>query len=282
MESKHFGVIGHPITHSLSPIMHEAAFKKLGLPHTYKRFDVPDAWVSDFLEKDVLEKRLSGINVTIPHKQKVMPLLDKLSREAEVIGAVNTITFGGKTVGYNTDGIGFVRNLEENKVSVKDNTFLVLGTGGAGRAITFQLTLEGGYVTIADKMTDRAGDLRDSVLDKLGVDIPIIECNPKSIVEALEGIEVLVNATPVGMHPNVNASVVSAESIPDNTVVADIVYNPLETKLRREAKARGLKTVSGVGMLVHQGAEALRIWLGVEPPIKEMTEAVAGALGETG
>lgn len=278
MGPKRFAVIGHPIGHSLSPLMHNEAFRVLNLPHTYDKFDVLPEWVRDFVRKDAMKKGLAGINVTIPHKQSVIPHLDAISKEAELIGAVNTIKFGERIEGYNTDGMGFIRTLLGESVEVKDNTFLVIGAGGAGRAITFQTTLEGGLVTLASEFRQDAEKLSKSVLDKLDVDVPVIGCKPGDITEALEDVSVLVNATPVGMRPKVNESVIPAKIIPEDTVVVDIVYNPVETKLLREAAARGLKTISGVGMLVHQGAESERIWLGIEPPVKEMKAAVLKAL----
>jgi shikimate dehydrogenase len=282
MDARKFGVIGHPIEHSLSPLMHAASFKALGLPHTYEKFDVLPERVGDFIKKDAKEKDLSGINVTIPHKQNVIKHLDAVSREAELIGAVNTIKFGKKIEGYNTDGIGFVGSLHDESVGVRDNTFLVVGAGGAGRAITFQIALEGGYVTLASEFREDAENLSRSVLDKLDVEVPVITCTPEDISAALEDAAVLVNATPVGMHPKIDATILPGKMIPDDTVVVvDIVYNPVKTKLVTEAEARGLKTISGVGMLARQGAESERIWLGIEPPVKEMKDAVTKALSKS-
>ena len=275
MESKVFGLVGHPVGHSMSKVMHEASFAELGLGHGYELFDVLPERVGDFLSKDSKEKGIAGLNVTIPHKQAVMKHLDELSQEAELIVAVNTIKFeGGKKIGFNTDGVGFIKSLEAEGIKVNDATLLVVGAGGAGRAITFQATLAGGIVSIADARADAAKSLSDDLLEKLDAEVPTVECKQKSLAEALADIEVLVNATPLGMHPREGDSILAGELIPEDTVVVDIVYNPIETKLLRDAGARGLKTVSGAGMLAHQGAESERIWLDVEPPVEVMKKAV--------
>jgi len=273
MTGSRFGVIGNPIGHSLSPLMHEASFSALGLAHSYEKIDVAPNELADFIES---AKRggFSGLNVTIPHKQAVMPLLDEFSREAELIGAVNTIKFGVKNIGYNTDGIGFVRCLSDEGVSIEGKRILLVGAGGAGRAIAFQSTLEGGVVSIASEFKKDSVLLSHDISSKLGARVRVIECDQESIEHALSDVDVFVNATPVGMKPNVDASVIGVDSLPDGIVVVDIVYNPIETKLVGDALKRGLKTVSGVGMLVQQGAESERIWLDIEPPVAEMKKTV--------
>jgi shikimate dehydrogenase len=203
-----------------------------------------------------------------------MGFLDELSREAELIGAVNTVKCGDRMVGYNTDGVGCVRALQEAGVEVKDKRVLIVGSGGAGRAISFQLALEGSSITLSDRVKERAAELSADIKSKLGCDAGVVDSDAAPLGEALKETDVFINSTPVGMTPNVSESVIEAALLPNEVVVMDLVYNPVETKLLRIAAERGCKTVSGVGMLVHQGAESLRIWLDVDPPVEVMRKVV--------
>lgn len=270
-----FGLVGHPIGHSLSQAMHGAAFDQLGLDHQYDLFDVIKEDLGLFM-KNAKEKGMIGCNVTIPHKVEIIKYMDELSNEAELIGAVNTIKFGKKVMGYNTDGIGCVRALNEAGIDLKDKRILLLGAGGAARAIGFQCTLEGASVSISNRESERymAEDLSLELEKKLKKPCPVITMDDKTIEKELKSSDILINSTPVGMNPNVDQSVIPEKIIPKNIAVMDIVYNPIKTKLLKAAKKRGCKTVSGVGMLVHQGAESERIWLGVEPPVKLMYKVV--------
>lgn len=274
-----FGLVGHPVGHSLSPAMHNASFKKLGLDYDYVLFDVEKNDLKKFIE-NAKKREMVGVNVTIPHKVEVIKYVDKLSREAELVGAVNTIKFGKETVGYNTDGIGCVKALEEAGVKVKDRTILLIGAGGAARSIIFQCTLEGATVLISNRKAERrmAVDLSREVKKKLGKTCEVVDLEEDSLSKALKEADIMIHATPVGMHPNTEESIISADIIPTDVTVMDIVYNPMETKLLREAKAKGCKTVSGVGMLVHQGAESERIWLNVNPPVDLMRKVVLTGL----
>lgn len=250
----------------MSKVMHEAAFRELGLDHTYGLFDVTPEDLELFMEN----ANFRGLNVTIPLKVAVVRFVDELSRDAAIIGSVNTIEFGGQKIGHNTDAAGFIKALEEEGVDVKDQTFLVMGAGGAGRAITFKLALEKARAYNFDKDSAKSKALSSEVLKKVGVRVESVG----GVEDVIRKVDVVVNATPVGMRPNMDDSLVPKGLLHDALTVVDIVYNPLETRLLREAKAAGCKTVGGAGMLVHQGAEALRIWLKVDPPVEAMRRAV--------
>ncbi|ODS35020.1 MAG: shikimate dehydrogenase [Candidatus Altiarchaeales archaeon WOR_SM1_86-2] len=274
------GVIGHPIRHSLSPAMHNAVFKETGLNYVYLAFDVAPENLSSVIECS-RALGIAGLNVTIPHKVSVIPLLDRLSREARLIGAVNTVHFTEEgSVGYNTDGVGCVRALRESGIDVKGKSIFIVGAGGASRAISFQCALEGAELSITNRAEEMymAADLSGDIKDMLGKDVEVVDFSIGNIKEKLDDADILIHTTPVGMYPDVDASIVPAEIIPSDIAVMDIVYNPVETKLLRDAKKRGCKVVDGVGMLTHQGAESLRIWLDIEPPIDIMGDAVEGGL----
>jgi len=272
-----FGVVGHPVGHSMSPAMHNAAFKVLGLDADYVAFDVASEKLGDFIEQ-APGKGVLGLNVTVPHKVAVMEYVDELSREAELVGAVNTLKFGKKVRGYNTDGVGFIRALADAKVCVKDKKVLLLGAGGAAKSIAFSCALEGAGLVLSNRTGERAEALASEVGEKLGVDVGVAEFDAGELRKTLTGVDVLVNATSVGMHPGVTEAPVPGEIIPKDVVVADIVYNPIRTRLLEDAQKGGCETIGGVGMLVQQGAESLRIWLGVEPPVDVMREAVVSRL----
>ncbi len=266
-----FSVIGHPISHSMSPVMHNAAFKHLNLNFRYETVDVLPETLREFMT--TVRYTYAGLNVTIPHKVSVIDHLDELSKEAELIGAVNTVKCGEKLVGYNTDGVGCVRALAEAGVNVKDKNILIIGTGGAGRAIAFQLSLEGANLSLSDLRKESAEHLSKDIRSKVGCDVDVVESNANKLAEALKEADVFINSTPVGMSPNVSESIIEAALLPNDIAVMDLVYNPLETKLLRLASERGCKTIGGLGMLVHQGAESLRIWLDIEPPVDIMRKA---------
>lgn len=259
----------------MSAVMHAAAFRKLKLPCTYDLFDVGEGDLGSFMER---AGKFAGLNVTIPHKVAVMEYLDELSREAELIGAVNTIKINGGKRGYNTDGVGCTRALEENRIEVKGSKVLVLGAGGAARAIVYQLALEGAEVSAANRTRDKAVELAYDVKEKTGLEIDVLDFNDATIKKALSESNILINATSVGMHPREDETPVKKNLMNPDLVVMDLVYNPLKTKLLRDAKDVGCRTIDGVGMLVNQGAESLRIWLGVKPPTEEMRKAVIDEL----
>ena len=269
-------MVGHPIKHSLSPRMHNAVFKKLKLDCEYKAFDLE----AEELEGKMREfkRNMAGINITIPHKVSIIKYLDALSEDAELIGAVNTVKFGKKTVGYNTDGIGCVKAFEEECVKLKGKRILILGAGGAARAIGFQLAKEKTEMWISDKIVQKSVDLVSEIKRKLNAKVHATTLDEKMLTGLIENMDVLINATPIGMTPNVDETPIDTRMLKKRLVVMDIVYNPVETKLLKDARKKGCKTISGVGMFVNQGAESLRIWLGIEPPVDLMRKTVVEVL----
>jgi shikimate dehydrogenase len=267
-----YGIIGDPVAHSLSPVMHNATFEKLGMDAVYLAFRVSKGELEDAI-KGAKSLGIAGLNVTIPLKEKALSFVNA-EEVAKKIGAINTIDFSsGTPVGYNTDGIGSLRVLKETVGEIKGKNVLILGAGGAAKAISFYLDTEGAKVTIANRTKERAAQLTSKLsnADFSGFGI--------KLEKRIEASDILINATSVGMHPNEDATLVSADMMHPDLVVFDIVYNPMETKLLREAKRAGVKkVVDGVKMLVYQGAASFKIWTKREPPIEEMEKAVRAAL----
>lgn len=274
-----FGVFGDPIEHSLSPLMHNAAFSALGMDCTYHAFRVKP----ENLEQAILGAEamgFGGLNLTVPLKEAALKLEcinpDPLAKS---IGAVNTLVFGKgeKIQGYNTDGFGAVKALREATVEIKGSRVVIAGAGGAARSIAFQLAAEGAEIIIANRTEERAIKLAE-VISEIAVQGTVTGTGLFGIGHILQEADILINTTTLGMFPKTDVSIVSARDLHPNLTVFDIVYNPLETKLLKEAKASGAKTVSGTLMLVYQGAEAFRLWTGVEAPVEIMKKALLGAL----
>jgi shikimate dehydrogenase len=267
-----YGIIGDPVAHSLSPVMHNAAFEKLGLDAIYLAFRVSKGELKDAI-RGAKSLGIAGLNVTIPLKEKALFFVNA-EEEAKKIGAINTIDFStGTPVGYNTDGIGSLRALKEVVGEIEGKDVLILGAGGAARAISFYLDAEGAKVTIANRTKERAAQLTSILHNAKSIGLGA------ELTKQLKDLDILINATSVGMHPNEDATLVRAEMMHPDLVVFDIVYNPMETKLLKEAKKAGVKKiVDGVKMLVYQGAASFKIWTKKEPPIAEMEKAVRDAL----
>lgn len=276
-------VIGHPITHSLSPAIHNAALRACGLPETYAALDVP----ADRLVETVALLRdpdVGGCNVTVPHKQAVMPLLDELSPEAARIGAVNTVAHrSGRLVGYNTDAAGFLASLRQVGVEAAGLRVVLLGAGGAARAIAFALVDAGvERLSIANRDAARAQRLADAVrrAARVGQEIEALELRPEALAAPLGAAQLVVNATSAGMDGA--TSPLPPPLVPSAGVACDIIYNPPETPFLRSARAAGARTINGLGMLVHQAAEAFTIWTGRPAPLAEMVRAAESALQRKG
>ncbi|UTB33352.1 MAG: shikimate dehydrogenase [Methanobacterium sp. ERen5] len=273
-----FGIIGDPVEHSLSPGMHNAAFKELGLDNIYVPFQVK----AEHLEDAIFGAQslgVKGFNVTIPHKTEVINYLDYLDIAAGLIGAVNTIEFGKDgAVGHNTDGIGAVMAIEE-VTPVKNKKVVILGAGGASRAIAFQLLLSGvDNLVIANRTVEKADELKNDLVEKLDHEVRVSGLD-ENLTQELSDTAILINTTPVGMYPNVNEKpVVTAEMMHPDMVVNDIVYNPLKTGLLNEADKAGAKSISGIKMLMYQGVESFKIWTGIEPPVEIFQHALMNEL----
>lgn len=270
------GLIGHPVEHSFSPPMHNAAFDELGMDYAYVAFDVNPTDLQTAIE-GAKSLNIKGFNVTIPHKIEVMKFLNEIDEVAALIGAVNTIDFKNLK-GYNTDGIGAVRAIEE-VTSIKNKNVVVAGAGGASRAISFYLAKYGAEsMAILNRNVEKAQGLAADV-SQSGL---IGEVKADSISEIrnyLKDADILVDTTPIGMHPNISDEPIAfAEDMNEDLVVFDAVYNPNETVLLKEAIKAGANPVYGIKMLLYQGAESFKIWTGRDAPVDVMEKALKDTL----
>jgi len=272
------GVIGDPIEHTLSPIMHNAAFKALKLDFAFLAFKVKAADV----EKAVSGMRalgINGLNVTMPHKSAVINYLDEVDQAAKAIGSVNTIlNKDGRLFGFNTDGVGALQALRENGVEPRGKKVLLLGAGGAARAIAYTLAREADELVILNRTAKQAAELANLLKQTFDRKVVADTLSPNAIKDTLQDSDVLINATSVGMKPNANQTPVAFEWLRPDLAVMDIVYNPVETKLAKDAKAAGAKVVSGFEMLIYQGAASFEIWTGHSAPVEVMRHAALNHL----
>lgn len=262
------GIIGFPIAHSLSPVMHNAAFAELGLDWNFVPFPVhPDRLAEAVAGLSALG--VAGFNVTIPHKVAVMPLLDEVSDEARLIGAVNTVVVReGRLTGHNTDGIGLVAALREKlSFSPAGRSVLVVGAGGAGRSAVASLALSGATrVEIANRSVEKASDLCLSLAPRLpGCSLGAVSLERLADPGYLAGFDLLVNTTSVGMKDD-SLPGLSLAGLKEGFAVYDMVYAPPVTPLMKEAARHGIASANGLGMLVAQGEAAFYLWTGVRPP----------------
>ena len=276
-------IIGYPIGHSMSPTMHNAAFRELGLDYKYEAAPIEPERLAGFLDGVLRRPDIRGASVTIPHKIAVIEQLDVVNREAADIGAVNTIVNDEGTLkGYNTDGLGALKALKESAGDLSDKRTVLLGAGGAARAVAYRLVQEAGGLIILNRTARRAVELAEYLRGKAGsrrIEVSAAPLDEAHLARAVGGSDILINATPVGMHPNVEGTPVPRHILHSRLLVFDLVYNPLRTRLMREAEAAGAGTLSGVEMLVYQGAEAFRLWTGREAPVGLMLRVVREALG---
>ena len=260
-ETEVYGILGRPVSHSLSPAMHNAAFQKIGLNAVYVAFPVTD------LPQAVAGLKglgIRGVSVTIPFKEEIIPLLDDLDSQAARMGAVNTVVNrDGRLLGYNTDWLGARAALQQH-THIAGQHFLVLGAGGASRAIVFALKEEGGKVTVTDVDHSRALSLsKDFGAEAIPLSA-LTECPA----------QILINATPVGMAPAVDDLPLPPHLLERFTLVMDIVYRPLATRLLREAEKRGCRTIDGLQMLIHQATAQFELFTGLTAPLEVMAKAV--------
>jgi shikimate dehydrogenase len=275
------GIIGDPIEHSMSPVMHNAAFKKLGLDYLY----VPLRVKREELGKAVESMRvlnIRGVNVTLPHKVAIIPFLDELDPLAKKIGAVNTIVNDdGVLSGYNTDAIGFLQALLDNGIKPEGKTVVILGAGGASRAISFILAERGAHLVILNRLLELnwAEELAHQISQVFEKEVKPLELNEENLETVLDEADILINATSVGMSPNVDETPVPARLLKPGLIVFDIVYNPIQTRLMKEAEAAGAQTIGGLDMFAWQGAIAFEKWTGQKAPLDLMRREVIKALG---
>lgn len=264
--------------HTLSPIMHNAAFEKLNLNFVYLAFRVSE---SELKNATVGARSLGirGLNVTMPHKEAIIQFIDEIEPTAKSIGSVNTILIDqGRIKGYNTDGLGALKALKENGVNVNGKKLLLLGAGGAGKAIAFHVARESKELVILNRTTNKAKELARFLSKKFGTKTSDSSLDTQIIKRELKDAEVLINATSIGMYPNIDQSLVDLDWLRPDLCVMDIVYNPMETRLLKNARSIGAKVVNGIDMLVYQGAASFEIWTGHSPPIKVMKQAILNKL----
>lgn len=274
------GIIGDPIEHTMSPVMHNAAFRKLGLNYLYVPFRVKKEELGKAIE-GMRALNIRGLSVTIPHKVAVIPFLDELDPLARKIGAVNTVVNGdGVLTGYNTDAAGFLQALLEKGIEPKGENVVILGAGGASRAISFILAERDSDIVILNRTLDRAKELASRVSKNFRSKVGALKLDRENVARALREAHILVNTTSVGMSPDIDETPVSADFLKSGLVVFDIVYNPIKTRLLREAEEAGAQTISGLDMLVWQGVLAFEKWTGLRAPFELMKEEVIKALEE--
>jgi len=277
------GVIGDPVSHTLSPAMHNAAMASLGLDYAYLAFQVKSAELGAAIQ-GMKALGIAGLNVTVPHKVAVVQFLDEIDPMARSIGAVNTIVNdGGLLKGYNTDAGGFLQSLLAAGFDPQDKKVVLLGAGGAARAIGFALAQSGARLTILNRKEelDWAISLAQSLSLVEGREVKAFELNTANLRTALARACLLVNATSVGMNPAAGETPVPAALFKQDLTVFDVVYSPLETTLLRDARQHGCNAISGLEMLVRQGALAFELWTGKEAPLDVMRRAALSALNQS-
>lgn len=275
------GLLGWPVSHSLSPKMHNRAFSALKLNWAYIPLPIAPENIKD-ATRSLRAFNFVGANVTVPHKQAIMRYMDELDPAAQAIGAVNTVAWqDGRFRGYNTDCYGFLESLRERDFDPAGKRCLVLGAGGAARAVVYSLASAGAtQITVCNRTVERAAFLVDDLkLDFEAVQFASYSLSQEALRQADGEADLVVNTTSVGMHPHVDASPWPKGVELPPAVICDLVYNPPQTKFLQQADEMGLKTIDGVGMLVHQGAKAFEIWTGHAPPTEVMRQAVLSGLG---
>lgn len=269
------GLLGNPVEHSLSPAIHNAAFQKLGLNFVYLAFKVED--LAGALKGLRALGNLRGFSVTIPHKVAVIPLLDEVEQTAKNIGAVNTIVIeNGRLIGSNTDASGALRALTDAGIALKGQRVLMLGSGGAARAIAFALgagTGIAGLTLLGIDDKERQGLVKD-LRAKTSLQLTDGTITDDALRRAIDESQVLLHCTPLGMHPNVNHSCVPASLLKPHLTVMDIVYNPLDTKLLKDARAAGCKTIRGIEMFLNQAVGQFELWTKQKAPVDVMRQVL--------
>lgn len=264
-KTKIVGIFGDPIEHTLSPFMHNSAFKTLGLDICYVAFRVLPEGLPHAV-KAIAELNLLGVNITVPHKENVIPFLDEVDKEAAFIGAVNTVVNSdGKLKGYNTDGRGFMNSLSENRISTEGKIVLVIGSGGASRAISYYLSEKASKLFLYDINSQKAGKLT-SDLQKIRSNVFLTEH-----IDIIDKPHILINATPLGLKPG-DPLPLNPDLITADTTVCDLIYK--KTRFLQEAANKGAKTLDGSGMLLWQGVLAFELWTGIKPPVDIMRQVL--------
>lgn len=275
-QTKLIGLIANPVRHSMSPTMHNEAFKKLGLDYIYVAFEVDNDTLSDAV-KGLKALKVRGFNVSMPNKIKIIQYLDELSNASKLTGSVNTVVNdNGTLTGHITDGIGFIRALSDEGIEVKGKKITILGSGGAGTAIMVQSALEGVKELSIFNRNIELKTTTKNIIKQLNDNTNCISTlyaleDKSKLREQIESSDILINATGVGMKPQEDQSLITDSSIlRKELVVFDCIYSPRETKLLAMAKKNGCKTINGLGMVLFQGAASFKLWTGQEMPINHI------------
>ena len=277
--TNHFCLIGSPVGHSGSPAMYNYSFEKTGIDAAYLAFDVPLEKTGDAVQA-LKTLGAGGFNITMPDKTKVAEYLDAVSPAATLIGACNTVTVDkdGKLTGHNTDGVGFVRNLQEHGVDITGKKIVLLGAGGAATAISVQAALDGASEIHIFNRKDEFYANGEFTVKKLSEAVPGCKTSISPLEDeaalktAVGECDILVNATKVGMKPLDELTLIDPVLFRKDLIVADTVYNPRETRMIKEAKAAGCTAVGGIGMLLWQGVAAFKLFTGKDMPAQEVLE----------
>ncbi|MEG6615863.1 shikimate dehydrogenase [Peptococcaceae bacterium 1198_IL3148] len=277
------GLFGHPVAHSFSPAMHNAAFNALKMNWVYLPFNVEPQHLQQAVAA-IKSLHLAGVNVTIPHKEAVISLLDELTPAAQNIGAVNTIVNqNGRLLGHNTDGAGFTKALvAEFQFAAAGKSVVILGAGGAAKAVAVQLALEGvKNITIVNRALSKAEAIASN-LSKFPVNVQLLTWDQQEILaRKMSNADLIVQTTNIGMHPHVDQCVpVPKGVLHSNQVVCDLIYNPVETVFLKQAMMAGAKATNGLGMLLYQGAMAFEAWTGATAPVNVMRQVLLNKLGD--
>lgn len=269
------GLIAWPVGHSLSPAMHNAAFQTLGLDWVYLPLPVQ----SDSLEsalRGLVALNFKGCNISVPHKVDAVKFLDEKSESVAVMGAVNTIKIDdGKLTGSNTDSDGFIQSIRSSGVELEGKRVFIIGAGGVARAAVYGLSkIKGVEVIIMDVLEKQALSLTNELSSLFAPNsLKFLPACYESFIELKKTVDIVINASPVGMHPKIEYSPWPDHiELPENAVFFDMVYNPIETRFLSKAASLGHKTISGVDMLVNQGAISFQVWTGIVPPVDKMRE----------
>jgi shikimate dehydrogenase len=272
------GVIGDPIEHTLSPTIHNAAFNHLKLDFVFLAFRVKAAEIENAMH-GMRGLGIHGLNVTMPHKSTVIGYLDEVDPTVKSLGSVNTIlNKNSELSGFNTDGVGALKALQENGEVLSEKKVLLLGAGGAAKAIAFSLAKEVGELAILNRTAEKAKEIAETLGGMSNKKVVGGALSSDNIAKNLRDSDILINATSVGMKPNHSQSLVAPQWLKSHLVVMDIVYNPVETKLAKDAKVAGAQVISGVETLIYQGAASFELWTGRSAPIEVMRRAALNKL----
>ena len=279
MIPKVYGIIGYPVKHSLSPAMHNAAFHQLHINAKYKLFERKPEELIHFLQS-LTRENICGFNVTIPHKETMVGYMDKLTEEASLVGAVNTVKVDNQTlIGHNTDGLGFIKHLmDTHKTSIYAKIVSLLGAGGAARAVAQYLAAEGvGKIIVYDIKKEKSESLARKIMDNF--ESVEVEVSDSADALLLANPDLFINATHVGMNES-DPLLINPGRLNHSTFVYDLIYSPEETKLLRAAKSKGCACANGLGMLLYQGVLSFEFWTGQKPPIEIMRKALVEAIAK--